>query len=164
MFQPTSPQNEAIVKKLADALALLPAGETIAYSALVKAAPGFRAKNDLWLLSKARENTEKSMGCAFESVRGVGVKRLASADIPDIGLAALRRIRRAANRGQRRLKRVNSNSLSAQEQRRVVGMTAMLGAVALVADGRRATAIAAVADPVKPIPPQNILDMFRVEA
>lgn len=162
MFGQTTPEHEAIIKKLAVALTALSSGDTLGYSSLMQAAPGFRARRDNWLLAKAREQVEKELGCAFETVRGVGVKRLTSAEIPDIGLAALRRIRRAAKRGKKRLGRVNSNSLTESEQRRVVGMSAMLGAVVMIADGRKAAAVATVADPVKPIPPKNILDMFVV--
>lgn len=161
MFNHTSPQNEAIIEKLSLPLKTLSVGGTIDYQTLKRAAPGFRANGDYWLLNKARERVEKELGCAFESVRGIGIRRLTSDEIPDIGLQTLRKVRRAANRGKKRLSRVNTNSLSEGEQRRVVGMCAMLGAVAMIADGRRATTIATVADPVKPIPPQNILEMFR---
>ena len=105
--------------------------------------------------------SEKELGCIFSCVRGLGIKRVPSQEIPETGLAALGRIRKAARRAKKRINRVNVNSLSDGEQRRVVGYSAMLGAIEMVADGRRAGAIAAVADPAKPIPPQNILDMFR---
>lgn len=158
MFKQTSPENAIVIGKLSAILATLPMGETISYHDLRKVAPGFRE----WLLRKARDATEKELGCAFECVRGVGVKRLTSSEVPGVGLSAIRKIRRGANRGKKRLDRVNTNSFTQSDQRRVVGMSAMLGAVAMIADGRKATAIASVADPVKPIPPQNILDMFRV--
>jgi hypothetical protein len=163
MFRQTSPENEAIVERLEQALATLPLGGTVTTPQLVKAAPGFSWSRNYWLLQKARERAEKNLGCIFETVRGIGVKRLSAQEIPDVGLSSLRKIRRAANRGKKRLSRVNSNSLSQGEQRRVVGMVAMLGAVAMIADGRKANAIATVADPVRPVPPKNILEMFRTE-
>lgn len=163
MFKQTSPENEAIVQKLEQVLTSIPMGGMVTTANIKKSVPGFRANGDYWLLSKARERAEKNLGCAFEAVRGIGIKRLASSEIPDVGLASLRKIRRAANRGKKRLSRVNTNSLSQGEQRRVVGMVAMLGAVSMLADGRKASAVAAVADPVKPIPPKNILEMFRTE-
>jgi hypothetical protein len=161
MFKPTSPENAALVEKLAGRLASLSMGETISYFDLKRSAPGFKNSGDYWLLNKAREQAERDLGCVFEAVRGFGIKRLPSSEVPDVGLSALRRIRRAANRGKKRLTRVNANSLSDGENRRVVGMVAMLGAVSMIADGRRASAVATVADPVRPIPPQNIIEMFR---
>jgi hypothetical protein len=161
MFKQTSPENALIIEKLAAALAVVPIGDTISYHSLKERAPGFRDGGHSWVLRKARESAEQNLGCAFECVRGVGVKRLTSSEIPGVGLSAIRKIRRGANRGKKRLDRVNINNFTQLEQRRVVGMSAMLGAISMIADGRKATSIATVADPVKPIPPQNILDMFR---
>lgn len=159
MFKATNPENEAIIERLSGALDGLSMGATVTYPQLEKLT-GWRT-SAYWLLQKARERTEKNLGCAFECVRGVGVKRLNSTDIPDIGLSALRGIRRKANKGKKRLDRVNTNSLGETERRGIIGMSAMLGAVSMVSDGRRAKTIAAVADPTKPIPPKNIIDMFR---
>ena len=161
MFKPTSPENAAAIGRLEAMLSELSIGQTIEYGELSKTAKHDVRNGSRWLLTKAVDNAEKSLGCAFESVRGVGIRRLQSDEIPDVGLAALRRIRSTARRGKKRIDRANSNSLSEFDKRRVIGYGAMLGAVAMSADGRKATAIAAVADPVKPIPPGNVLDMFR---
>jgi hypothetical protein len=163
MFKTTSPERAKIIENLSRALEGIPMGGTLPYSALMKAAPGFMNAGDQWLLARARENVEKNQGCAFEVVRGIGIKRMTSEEIPDIGLNAIRSIRRKANQGKKRIQRVNPNSLSPTEQRRVIGMSAMLGAIAMMADGRKASAVATVADPNKPIPPKNILEMFRTE-
>lgn len=163
MFKQTSPERARTIEALSSILETIPSGETLPYSFFTTKATGFKNNGDGWLLGVAREKTEKRLGCAFETVRSVGVKRLTSDQCPNIALSALRRIRRQANRGKRRVERLNPNSLSEGEQRRVVGMSAMLGAIALLADGRKASAISAVADPTKPIPPKNILEMFRTE-
>lgn len=163
MFKQTSPERSKIIEALSRVLESIPMGGMLPYSAFIKAAPGFHNNGDAWLLRKARENVEKEQGCAFEVVRGIGVKRMTSDEIPNIGLSAIRGIRRKANLGKKRINRVNPNSLAPSEQRRVVGMSAMLGAIAMLADGRKASAIATVADPTKPIPPKNILEMFRTE-
>lgn len=164
MFKQTSPERAKIIELLAQALANIPMGATLPYGVFKSIASGFHnSVSDYWLLSVAREKVEKDLGCAFETVRGVGIKRLTSDEIPNIGLSSIRRIRRTANRGKKRINRVNQNSLTASEQRRVVGMSAMLGAIALIADGRKAAAVATVADPTTPIPPENILEMFRIK-
>jgi hypothetical protein len=161
MFKPTSPENAAVIARIETALAAVSLGQTVSYAELSKVAKRDLQNGSRWLLTRAIEHTEKSLGCAFEAVRGVGIRRLPSDEIPNVGLASLRRIRSTARRGKKRIDRANTNSLSEADKRRVVGFGAMLGAVSLIADGRKASAIAAVADPVKPIPPENILDMFR---
>lgn len=161
MFKSTDPENARKIGAMADILRTVSVGETVPYQLLRPA--GYRDNRDAWLLGRAREIVEKELGCCFATVRTVGIKRLKSDDIPSVGLLSLRRIRRAANRDKKRLDRVNVNSLSQSEQRRLIGMSAMLGAVSMVSDGRKAVAIGAVADPVKPIPPKNILDMFQTD-
>lgn len=161
MFQPTSPENAAIIGRLEMLLSELSVGATVEYAQISKVAKRDLRNGSRWLLQRACENTEKQLGCAFECIRGVGIRRLTSDEIPNVGLAVLRKVRMSARRGKKRLDRCNTNSLNESEKRRIVGFGAMLGAVVLIADGRKATAIAAVADPIKPIPPQNILDMFR---
>jgi hypothetical protein len=161
MLNPTKPEHAEIIKRLEDRLSAVSMGGAETYAELNKVAGRDVKKAYRWLLNKAIENVEKSMGCAFECIRDFGIQRLASSEAPEIGLASVRRCRAAAKRGKKRLDRLNSNSMSDNERRRVIGYSAMLGAVAMISDGRKATAIAAVADPAKPIPPQNILDMFR---
>lgn len=161
MINSTTPENVRAVDKLASALEQLPVGETISYLALQAAVPGWNQHRHAWLLAKARERVEKQLGCVLATVRDTGIKRLPPADIPGVGIAALGRIRRQAKRGKARLDRVNTNSLPADEQRRVIGMRSMLGAVAVIADGRRTSSVGAVADPVRPVPSSAILAMFR---
>lgn len=160
MFTPTTPENASIILKLEGVLASLPIGSLADYLTLnLTAGCDVRVKHR-WLLRKAVDNIEKTLGCAFECVRGMGIRRLTSDEAPDIGLSSIRKVRATAKRGKRRIERMNQNSLSDYDRRRIVGYGAMLGAIALIADGRRAISIAAVADPAKPIPPKNILSMF----
>ena len=161
-IHPTNPEHAAIVERLADQLGALSIGGTLTYSAASAACGRDVAGQYRYLLTAAREKAEKNHGCLFECVRTVGVKRLPANEAPDVGLASIRRVRKAAKRGVRRLDRLNANSLSEPETRRVVSYRAMLGAVAMIADGNKArTVAAAVTDTAKPIPPSNILEMFR---
>lgn len=161
MFTPTNPEHAAIVERLAQMLAELPLGETVAYETLSADVKRDISGRYRYLLDAAREKAEKNLGCIFECVRTIGVKRLTAVETPDVGLSAIRRVRKAAKRGKKRLDRVNSNSLGEPEQRKVVAYRSMLGAIGLIADGRKAGAVAAVADPAKAIPPKNILQMFQ---
>jgi hypothetical protein len=161
MIPQTNPENAAIIDKIKTVLETIPIGGTMAYKAISDVAGGDVQHRMRHLLQRARENVEKDLGCAFETVRDVGVQRMNTASVPDIGLAAIRRCRAAARRGKKRIDRINTNSLSDSERRRVIGHSAMLGAIYLISDGRKAAAIATVADPSKPIPPEHILDMFK---
>lgn len=161
MIHPTNPEHAAIIDKLADRLAALSIGDTLAYIEASEIAGGRDvAGRYRYLMEKAREKAEKHLGCIFECVRSVGIKRLPTAECPEVGLAAIRRVRKAAKRGASRLGRLSTNSLSIPEHKRVVAYKSMLGAIAMMADGNKARTIAAVVDPVKPVPPHDILAMF----
>lgn len=164
MFASTSPGNAAIVDRLITTLSAAPIGHVISYSDLRSVAPGWNKGRNFWLLTAAKAKVEKDLGCVFAIVRGAGIKRLEGHDIPGVGLAALGKIRRGARREKKRIDRVNINSLSDTDQKKVIGTSAMLGAIAVIADGRKAGAVADVADRAKPVPPANVLALFRQPA
>jgi hypothetical protein len=160
MFQPTNPEYEKIVQALVDALAAVPVGDTLAYIVANKIAGRDIQKRSRYLLIKAQARAEKQYGCIFESIRSVGIKRLNASDAPEVGLAAIRGVRRKAKRGARRLSNISSNSQSDPERKRTIAYSSLLGTIAMMADGNKARTIAAVIDPAKPIPPKDILQMF----
>lgn len=156
----TKPEIQAAIALLENKLRRLSLGEIIGYDAL--AINGFDVRRrHRYLLNEARERTEKALGVCLECVNSVGIQCLPADSVPDVGLVAVRRCRSAAKRGKKRLDRVNPNSLSPKAQLRKNGYSAMLGAIALISDGRKAESIAAVAVPDRVIPPESILDMFR---
>jgi hypothetical protein len=162
MFKPTSPENAEIIRKLQTALREVSLGGTLTYGALYQVA-GMNVQKHRHLLTRAQEAVEKELGCVFAAIRGVGIKRLPSEESPSVGLCGLRRCRSTAKRYKKRIDRINVNSLSETGRRQTIGYSAMLGAVHLISDGRKAQAVAAVADPAKPIPPANILQMFSTK-
>lgn len=156
----TTPENELVVERLTNALIDMSIGSTLAYSTLNDIA-GCKLDDRRSLLKRARERAEISAGAMYEAVRGVGIKRLNASDSPEVGLGALRSCRRKARKGARRLNRINSNSLSDQDRKRVIAYGSLLGAIATVADGNKARTVAAVViDTVNPIPPKDVLKMF----
>lgn len=156
----TNPENTKIVEKLSERLSGLPVGETLAYIEANKIAGCDVQHKKRYLLIRAVDKAERDNGCIFDSVRQVGIKRLIAAEAPEVGLYAIRGVRRKARRGARRLERINSNSLSDTERKRTIAYSALLGTIAMMADGNKARTVAAVADPAKPIPPKDILAMF----
>lgn len=161
MLNPTNPEHAQIIDRLTDMLSAVQIGGVLTYEAASATVGRNVANKHRYLLEAARERAEKNLGCLFECVRTVGIKRLPPSEAPEVGLSSIRRVRKAAKRGARRLTRLNANSLNEHEQKRVISYRAMLGAIALIADGNKARTVAAVANPVEPIPPQSILEMFR---
>lgn len=161
MIKPTNAEHAEAVRKIAAMLSELSIGRTLPYTEIAEAV-GYDVRGRYhYLLTKAKEESEKAMGCVYESVRSVGVKRLPADESTDIGPAALRTIKRKARRTRKRLERLNSNAMTEPAQRRSIAYQSMLGAVELVADGNKARALAAVSDRVSTTPPANILDMFK---
>ena len=160
MFK-TNPENTAVITRLTAMLEELSIGNTVEYGTLSAAVDREVDGKHRKLLDKARNAAEERLGCIFETVTSVGIKRLSADDCPEVGLACIGSIRRRSRRGNKRLARINTNSMSDSGTRRIIGYRAMLGAIGMIADGRKAMAVAAVADPAHPIPPENILDMFR---
>lgn len=160
MFQSTNPENANIVERLYIALCALPSGEIVEYETLNRVGMCVSNGKHRHLLSKARERCEKEFGCVFEPVRAIGIKRLPAHESVEVGLNAIRRVRRTAKRGVQRTRRINSNSLSDAERKRVISYSALLGAIAMLADGNKARSLAVVADSVNPIPPSDVLSMF----
>lgn len=160
MFAPTDPENAKIVERLTDALTAVPIGGILDYATASDLAGRDVHGRYRYLMSSAREKAEKQLGCIFAVVRNVGIKRVEDAFAPEVGLTSIRRVRRIAKRGTKRLRRLNGNSLSESEHRRVISYSSMLGAIAMMADGNKVRTISAVIDPAKPIPPENILKMF----
>ncbi len=160
MFKATNPENTAIVDRLADLLEKLPVDGEIAYLTLNEAARRDVSRRSRYLLQKAVAQAEANQGCIYECIRSIGIKRLSAEAGPDVGLSCIRSVRRKANRGARRLGRIQSNSLPDGIRKRTIAYSAMLGAISMLADGNKARTVAAVADPSKPIPPVDILSIF----
>lgn len=159
MFQ-TNPETAAIVDRLVTELSGISVGDTLIYQKLNKVAGSDVQDKGRYLLTRAIDRAEKQIGCIFETVRAVGIKRLNAAESPEVGLAAIRGVRRKAKRGARRLSHINSNSLDDAGRKRTIAYGSLLGVIAMMADGNKARTIAAVIDPAKPIPPKDILQMF----
>lgn len=161
MFQ-SKPEIDATVERIKQVLVDLPIGKTAPYSALSDAA-GFDITENRFALSKARNRAEEESGGLFETVRGYGVRRLPSEHIPDVGLHAVRKVRRAAKRGVKRLSGVRVNDIPELEKHRLMAHKSQLGAIALVADGRKTVSIAAVSNGLELPPRDAILALFGKE-
>jgi len=157
----SNPENAADVEALTAALAELPVGETLAYEAMTETI-GRDIRAHRYLLLSARDKAEEQTGALFDTVHNVGVKRLASSDMPDVGLATVKRIRRAAKRGVARLGSVRANDMPKADADRLIAFRSQLGAISLMADGRKTHTVAAEVEKTGAVVPAGrVLDMFK---
>lgn len=161
MFKSTSPENAADIEALSRVLAETSVGETATYAKLSEAI-GNDIHAKYWLLRSAKEKAEKETGGLFETVRTVGIKRLVSSDIPDVGLCAIRKTRRVAKRAVRRLEGVRANDLSTDESQRVIAYRSQLGAISMAADARKTERLVPeVTQSGAVLPVGRVLELFK---
>ncbi len=161
MFLQTNPENAADIETIKSILSASPIGQTIPY-ARISAAIGRDITENRWLLGRARTEAEAETGGLFETVRNEGVQRLTSDKVPDVGLHCIRKIKRAAKRGYRRLDTVRVNDLAPAVSARLIAHKSQLGAVSLVADGRRSVSIAKeVTQTGTTVPAGRVLELLK---
>lgn len=141
MITSTSPENAADVEILRDMLLAVSIGQTLTYTAMSQRL-GRDVKDRRWLLGRAIKEAEADSGGLFTTVRGEGIQRLPSDQVPNVGLASIQKIRRTAKRGFARLSTVRVNDLPEREQHTLLAHRSMLGAIHSISDGRRAPAVA----------------------
>ena len=158
----TSPENAQDIEILSAALSDLPVGATIEYGTLTEAI-GRDIQAHRWLLQAAVKAIETETGSLYETVRNVGVKRLPPEDLPGVGLNTIRKVRRASKKGYHRLAAVRTNSLSPEDAAKIIAHRSQLGAISMVADGRKtATLTKEVTDTNgATIAAGRVLDLFK---
>ena len=128
----TSPQSEIEVATASRLLEALPIGATLTY-ADIKASVGRDVhKESGYILIRAVKRAETATGGRYATVRGIGIRRLPTEEIPGIGAVTRRRIRRAAGKAFDRLSNVKANDLTQATQARIDVERSLLGAVSVV--------------------------------
>lgn len=156
-----TPEIEADIQALSAALEACPIGETVSYAALSEAI-GRDVRNCRHVLAAARRQAEENTGHLFQTIRTVGVKRLTAEEIPAVGLGVMRHVRRSARAGMNRLAAVRVNDMPEGEARKIIAHRSMLGAIALVADGRKATSLLPdIEKTAQTVPAGRVLELFR---
>jgi len=161
MIHTTSPENAADVDTIKGLLLALPIGQTLSYAAMSEQL-GRDVTERRWLLGRAIRQAEDDSGGLFATSRGEGIQRLTSNRVADAGLSTIQKIRRTARRGHVRLSGVRANDLPLTEQQRLLAHRSMLGAIASIADGRKAPTIAKEAAAVgHVVPAGRVLDLLK---
>lgn len=139
----SSPENQAAITALTDALRALPVAGTLPYveaSALIGQDVQTKRR---YLLDRARDMVEQEDGARFGVVTGVGVKRLETADVLGLGAGYRRHIRRTARRASKRLSNLRVNDLTEAQRKRLDAERAGFGALSLIATERSTKTIEA---------------------
>lgn len=102
-------------------------------------------------------------GIPFGTVRGEGVKRLVSEEIPAIGESAIQHIRRTSRRARKRMGVVNGmNDVPNEVRVKVNTAASMLGVIENFAANKSRKAVEAEVEKVKgPIPPMKLLEALK---
>lgn len=137
---------------LADLLSAVPLGGSIAYATL-SAAARFDVRKRRYCLGRARQIALDETGAVFDTRRNYGLVRLGPDQIPSIGSAARRHIRRTARRSNHAMQRAIAgfNDVDAKIYRRYLDESAVLGLAERLASQRYMRRIAERAQPV-PVP------------
>lgn len=137
MFK-ANPEKHASVERMCAQLEALPVNEVITYGELADAA-GFHVTDNTgrYWLQEARNRAETATGALYDTVRGVGIKRLQGDAFPDVGVRGIRRIRKQAKRTGGRLAKTRANDLSDGTRKTLIAQRAQLGAIASLADNRK---------------------------
>lgn len=110
MFK-TNEEAARKIEALCEALETLSPGETITYKQLSKYA-GEAITGGSYLLQRAIKKTESKTGSIFGNVFATGYQRLATKDIPGVGVKANTRIRRVARSTRKKFENVRANDLT----------------------------------------------------
>ena len=160
MFK-SAPENAADIETISNLLSSMSYGATLSYGEITRSI-GRNIQNHYYLLQAAQKRVEKETGALFSTVRSVGIKRLSSEDIPSVGIAAIRKVRHTARRGYKRLDGIRVNDLSAEDANKVIAHKSQLGALALVADGRKSQILSTEVEKTgNGIPAGRVLEMFK---
>ena len=138
MFR-TSPQTQIEIERLTEALRSVSTGQMVSYKELTSAIGRDVQKQARLSLIQARKRLEDEDGSyRFETVFGLGVKRLTGAEVAGIGGATRKKIRRSATRGFERLSDLKMNDISDVDRRKIDLERALLGAIESTASDKTA--------------------------
>lgn len=153
------PENEADILAIKELMIACPIGEVITYRAVSDAIGRDIQIKARYLLQAAIRVAEKETGARYACVHHIGIKRLPVEEIPSIGTACVGKIRRAAQRGIKRLSGVRENAPPIV-QKQINAQCAQLGAVALIARNESTKKIEGQTEPSHILPIGKTLALF----
>ena len=113
-------------------------GETITYSEIDQAIGRIHSYG---MLYTAKKKLQKEDSIVFSTIRGVGIKRLADADIVNSSSMSFDKIKRATTRERGRLQAVDYNILSQDLKIKHSASAAILAVINNIAKGKQIKAV-----------------------
>ena len=150
------------VRLIYDALAKLDIGEEITYEA-INDIVGYDIQKKRTSLTTAMNRCFKNDGHVFETIKNVGIKRLADADIVRKSDRNITSIRRKTRRSALELSKVqNFNNLSSDMKKRHNATMALLGAVNQMSQPNKVVLVESKVNTTSTLPNLNqTLEMFK---
>lgn len=133
----TIPQRSIQIQKLVDAIAATPLGDIVTHAALSSAIKS-KEKVPTWVFYPARLIANQQFGIILGSVKGVGYKRLTTAEMPVVGGHARRRVSAIAKTSSRSLGNAirKTNDIDDETKKRAIAEMTSLDLVAFIASSR----------------------------
>lgn len=163
----TSPERQIEIERLTTLLMELSVDGVVDYGALSAAiGRNVQEADTRPILIAARKRAEKLTGQRFETLRAVGIKRLAAVDVPGIGLNARARIRRASSRAFKRLTDLSYNDVDSRTRARIDAERSVMGAISALTKEQSITTVreGSTTGPVSPIDVYRALTKHREAA
>ena len=144
---------------LRDALLAAPIGDVVTFDELAEAIGRNVRTAARGKLESARRVCERDHNAVFETVRGVGLRRIPATEAAGLGAGARKSITRTAKRGLRRMEActAGANSLPPSVQVAVAREASALGLMAHLAQD---DAVKAMTDTDKAPPPAHAAEAF----
>lgn len=150
---PSTAENSADVARLVERLREAPIGETVSFAELDKAI-GRPIRSRRYLLVRAMDRLNAETGAVFESVFGIGYRRMPIDRMATVGGRARRRIKHIARRSSKRLSNAigRANDLPGPVALSINREIAVLGVLQVLARDGMAAKVAADATETSPAP------------
>ena len=117
-----SVESQELIKFLNDATI----GQVFTYAEMNEAVKAdVQARNNI--LQTARRNLLRDKGYVFGTIQGVGIKRLSDEEIPDEGVNAMKRSRRIARNGMKKLSCANLANMTPETKVKAITTKTVLG-------------------------------------
>ena len=154
----TNPETAIEVDAVSNMLTQLPMTEILSYASIGEAL-GYDCQRKPFSVFKARKKAEAETGLRFETVRGVGIRKIDSAAVVGIGAAARRRIARHAKYQAIRLTGLKYNDIAPEIRSRIDAERSLLGAISATA--RASTENIASHTSTGPVVPARVFEMIK---
>lgn len=137
-------------------------GDVVTYDELTKLIQSDIRKKSYYCLNTARRRLLMDDGMVFESVRGVGIKRMDDEQIISIGEQSERKLHKLSRNAMRKLGCANTDNLTNEQRIDLYAHCSAIGAIALITKPSKLKLLkAAVKSSESRLPVNKSLEIFK---